>query len=318
MLHHAKFLGIEIGGTKLQMVRADAAGTIEKRLRWVVDTTAGADGICTQIEKGFQQLNTANDLSAIGVGFGGPVDPATGIIRVSHQVKGWSGFHLAQWLHCKSGVPVAVENDANTAALAEALLGAGKAYRSVFYMTIGSGIGGGMVIDKKLYHGRQPGEVEVGHLRMSKKGETLEDRCSGWAVNKKVKAAISQEPTGWLARLAGQQQDGHEAKLLQAALERKDKTAQHILEETADDLAFALSHVVHLFHPDILILGGGLSLLKEHLLQPITEKLPHYVMKAFHPVPPLSLAALGENVVPIGALELAKQIFQKEQFAQTI
>lgn len=316
MQHNAKFLGIEIGGTKLQLVKANAAGMIEKSLRWVVDPTAGADGICTQIEEGLQQLNAASELSAIGVGFGGPVDPATGIIRVSHQVKGWSGFNLSQWLHCKSGLPVAVENDANTAALAEALLGAGKTYRSVFYMTIGSGIGGGMVIDKKLFHGRQPGEVEVGHLRMNKKGETLEDRCSGWAVNKKVEAAISREPNGWLARLARQQQSDHKAKLLCAALEKNDKAARQILQETADDLAFALSHVVHLFHPDILILGGGLSLLKEHLLQPITERLPHYVMKAFHPVPTLRCASLGENVVPIGALELAKQIFQKERFAQ--
>lgn len=313
-----KFLGIEIGGTKLQLVKADARGRIEERLRYAVDAASGRSGICRQLEEALHILNAANSVAAIGVGFGGPVDTETGIVQVSHQVKDWAGFPLAQWLHAQTGKPVSVDNDANTAALAEALHGTGKKHRRVFYMTIGSGIGGGLIVAKKIYHGRSPGEVEVGHLRLTKRGETLEEKCSGWAVDKKIRACIEQEPNGLLAQLSREQPEGPEAKLLQTALEQGDETAQKIMAELSDDLAFALSHVVHLFHPDVLIIGGGLSLLKQHLLQPLMQRLPVYVMQAFCPPPPLALASLEEDVVPVGAVELAKQIFQKRTRFQNV
>ena len=174
-------------------------------------------------------------------------------------------------------------------------------------MTMGSGIGGGMVINGNIYHGREPGEVEVGHLRLNKEGDTLESKCSGWAVDAKVAAVVQQQPESLLARLSANQSMAG-AMLLLPALEQGDATAQKIMAEIADDLAFALSHVVHLFHPDVIILGGGLSLLKEHLRQPVSAQLNKYVMKAFLPFPPLQIAALGEQVVPVGAVVLAKML----------
>src|SRR5690349_16246974 len=101
-----KFLGIEIGGTKLQLVKGDAMGRIEKKLRYKVVAANGREGICLQIKDGLRQLNAANDLVAAGVGFGGPVDTKTGTISVSHQVEGWDRFPLAQWLHAQTGTPV--------------------------------------------------------------------------------------------------------------------------------------------------------------------------------------------------------------------
>jgi glucokinase len=299
-------LGIEIGGTKLQLAVGDASGERQRIIRLPADAAAGAAGIQRQIEDSLSVLMNEYDIAAIGVGFGGPVDPKSGHIRVSHQVSGWAGFNLAQWLQQKTGKPVAVDNDANTAALAEALHGSGKGQNVVFYMTIGSGIGGGLVINNQIYHGRSPGEAEVGHLRLNKEGETVEDKCSGWAVDKKVKLAIAKEPNGLLAALAREQQEAPGAKLLHQALKKTDANAQKIIAETADDLAFGLSHVVHLFHPDVLVIGGGLSLLNEQLLGRIAERLPAYVMKAFLPAPPIKIASLGENVVPVGAMELAK------------
>ncbi len=312
-----KFLGIEIGGTKLQLVKADAAGRIEKTLRYAIDPLGGAQPIQMQIQEGLTELNVSNDISAIGVGFGGPVDWKTGTIRVSHQVAGWGQFNFVQWLQQLTGLPVAIENDANTAALAEAIHGSGKGYERVFYMTIGSGIGGGMIINGDVYHGKAPGEVEVGHLRLNKEGDTVEQRCSGWAVNKKVKEVIAQQPESLLAKLSFQY-EGAEATLLKPALESGDAAAKKIIEEVADDLAFALSHVVHLFHPDVLAIGGGLSLLKEHLLHPIHQKLPQYIMQAFLPPPEVTFALLEEDVVQIGALELEKRIVFKEAFYQNI
>lgn len=301
------FLGIEIGGTKLQLVVADASLRIEQQIRYTIDPAGGAGHIKKQIEEGWKSLRSPDKIVAIGVGFGGPVDWKQGTIRVSHQVEGWGDFNFSAWLQQLTGKHVAIENDANTAALAEALYGSGKGYDKVFYMTIGSGIGGGLIVGGDIYHGRIPGEVEIGHLRLNKTGDILESKCSGWAVNKKLRTYMDQQPGSLLAQLhAGQ--SAPEATVLQPALESGDAAAKKIVEEIADDLAFALSHVVHLFHPDIIIIGGGLSLLKESLRQPVSQQLSHYVMQAFLPPPPVQIASLEENVVPMGAIELAKRI----------
>jgi len=302
--HH--FLGIEIGGTKLQLSVANSAGSIEQNLRYTIDPAEGAANIQNQISDGLQKLTRYDEIAAIGVGFGGPVDWKTGSIRVSHQVGGWEDFHLMQWLETLTKKPVVIDNDANVAALAEAVYGAGKESERVFYITIGSGIGGGLILNGSIYHGRTPGEVEVGHLRMDKEGATLESKCSGWAVNKKIESFIQNNRDSLLAQMA-KGSSKPLATFLKPAIKEDDEAAKKITEEIADDLAFALSHVVHLFHPDIIVLGGGLSLLEEHLSLPITEKLPRYIMKAFQPAPAVAIAALGESVVPVGAVELAKK-----------
>lgn len=305
-----KFLGIEIGGTKLQLCVGDAYGRIEERIRYTIAPGDGAMAIQKQIEQGIQQLRSAREIAAVGVGFGGPVDWEAGCIRISHQVKGWDGFNFCQWLNLITNKPAVIENDANTAALAEGILGAGKGHDRVFYMTIGSGIGGGFILHGEIYHGKSPGEVEIGHIRMNKSGITLEDECSGWAVNKKVRTFIDQNKDSLLASLSFTQ-PAPEAALLKPALKAGDKGARQIMEAITDDLAFALSHIVHLFHPDIIIIGGGLSLLGEYLCLPVAKKLPPYIMKAFLPPPPVVIASLGEDVVPIGALTLASRRLQK-------
>src|SRR6185295_10217222 len=131
--------GIEIGGTKLQLVVGSEEGTISKRHRLTVNSALGAEGIREQIQAALPELLRAHKISAIGVGFGGPVDWRTGKIARSHQIEGWSDFDLAGWLKGISGKPVFAENDANTAALGEATRGAGVGFNPAFYVTLGSG-----------------------------------------------------------------------------------------------------------------------------------------------------------------------------------
>lgn len=307
-----KFIGIEIGGTKLQMVTGNESGSIDRHFRATVDLAAGAAGIRSAISDCLEEWQIGEEIAGLGVGFGGPVDWQRGVIRTSHHVEGWAQFDLKGWLEEKTQKPVAIDNDANTAALGEALHGAGIDFRRVFYMTIGSGIGGGMVVDGNIYHGRAPGEVEIGHLRLNKTGLTLESACSGWAVNTKVLASIEEDPGGLLARLH-KDADGPPAALLVPAIQKGDTTANRLLAAVADDIGFALSHVVHLFHPDVLIIGGGLSLLGEPLRAAVAQSLEPYIMQAFLPPPPLHLAVLGENVVPTGALALARSAIGKQQ-----
>lgn len=304
------FMGIEIGGTKLQVVAGDEQGNIVDRIRLAVQPGRGASGIQQQLEEAIQTMLGRHNIAAVGVGFGGPIDHLSGTIQVSHQVDGWANINLIEWLAGCTNLPVAADNDANTAALGEAIYGSGRGFNNVFYMTIGSGIGGGLVVNKKVYHGRVPGEVEIGHLRLHKNGDTVEQCCSGWAVNKKVEEWIAAHPDGLLAQLH-RQQAVPGAYLLKPAIEMENADAKQILHTIADDLAFALSHVVHLFNPNLIIIGGGLSLIGSALTTAIQTILPGYIMKALLPAPPVLAAGLMEDAVPAGALQLAQQVYHQ-------
>lgn len=298
------FLAIEIGGTKLQLFVGDESAQILQRWRFDVDAASGGAGIRAQIETVLPAILRAHDITAVGVGYGGPVDGRTGKICCSHQVEGWSDFPLGDWLRERTNRPVVIENDANCGALGEALRGAGRGSNPVFYVTLGSGVGGGLAVDGKIFHGAKPGESEIGHVRLDKSGRIVEHSCSGWAVDKMVRAVVTEHPASALADSAMKLERG-EARALVPALTANCPFAQRILSAVADDLAFGLSHAVHLVHPQVIVLGGGLSFVGEPLRAAVAAALGQYVMEAFTPGPRVALAVLREDAVPVGALLLA-------------
>lgn len=295
--------GIEIGGTKLQVVVGQPDGTILQRWRYEVDRSAGGEGIRASIQTALAGLRGQYTIQGVGVGYGGPIDWRTGVVCCSHHVEGWSDFPLGAWLGGLTGCPVWVDNDANVAALGEAHRGAGAGKNPVFYVTLGSGVGGGLVAGGCIYHGAVPGEAEIGHVRLDRAGAIVESRCSGWAVDRRVREAVAREPQGLLAKLASGATGG-EARFLGPALAGQDATARRLLDEVAEDLAFGLSHVAHLMHPQVIVLGGGLSLLGEPLQARVAAALPQFLMQAFTPGPEVVLASLREDAVPVGALRL--------------
>jgi len=297
-------IGIEIGGTKLQLVTGDERGRILNRERVQVDPAAGAESIRRHIASVLPRLVSESKAAGIGVGFGGPVAWRTGRICRSHHVEGWSEFDLKSWLQGLSGLPVRVDNDANVAALGEARHGAGVGRSPCFYVTLGSGVGGGLVVDGEIYHGAAPGEAEIGHVRLDRQGTIVEARCSGWAVDRRIREITRAEPQGLLAKLTAGMRRGEAARLGEA-IAAGDASALRLLAETAADLAFGLSHVAHLFHPEVIVLGGGLSGLGEPLRKAVADALPGFLMEAFAPGPEVALAALREDAVPVGALVLA-------------
>lgn len=297
-------LGIEIGGTKLQLVLGQPGKILERR-RLEVDKSRGAAGIREQIERALPDLTSDRKVPGVGVGFGGPVDWRTGKICRSHQIEGWSEFDLAGWLRKLTGSKVFVDNDGNVAALGEAMHGAGFGLNPVFYVTLGSGVGGGLVVDGKIYHGATPGEAEIGHVRLDRQGTTVESRCSGWAVDARIRELKKTNPASALVRRLAPKQ-GSEAKHLRPALEQGDAAAEQLLKEVAEDLAFGLSHVTHLFHPAIIVLGGGLAEVGEPLRAAVAAALPRFMMDAFSPGPRIALTSLREDAVPMGAMELPR------------
>jgi glucokinase len=304
-------VGIEIGGTKLQSAVVAADGRVLLRRADRVDPAGGAEGIRTVLAAqiaGIVDDAAGHDLAirAIGVGFGGPVNRELGVVATSFHVGGWSDFPLASWVSGQvrdslGPVPVVLENDSNAAALGEALVGAGREARVVVYSNAGSGIGSGLVIDGRLYRGRSSGEMELGHLRMLHDGRILEDTSAGWAIDRRVREAVSADPTGALGRAAAAAHVPPSARLLPAALAADDVTAQSILDAAAGHYAHALSHVVHLLNPDVIVLGGGVASIGEPWRGSVARQLEGFLMAPLRPAPPVRLATLGEDVVPVGA-----------------
>lgn len=309
-------LGLEIGGSKLQLVAGLSPTRVLHRQRLIVDRAGGGAGIREQIRGALERWKDLR-WRAGAVGFGGPVNWTSGQIRCSNQVEGWDNLDLRGWLEELIEAPVGVENDASLAALAEARHGAGQGFSPVFYTNSGSGVGGGLIINGEIYHGVPPGQAEFGHLRLFAGGPSVEEHCSGWAVDRKIRERCEKHPASDLARLAGETRGG-EAKILADALRAGDSAAQQILEATAAELAFALSHVVHLFHPGVVVLGGGLSLLGEPWRGAVARAIPGHLMSAFRPGPEIRLAALGEDVVPVGALALAESLAIASEKARPI
>jgi glucokinase len=310
------FLGIEIGGTKLQLAMGPGDGSIVAIERRAIRPEAGAKGLLDQIAEAHACLLSATGLRpvAVGIGFGGPVDAARGLILRSHQIEGWEGFALADWARQALGIPlVAVQNDADTAGLGEARFGAGRGLSPIFYVTIGSGIGGGLILDGRIYRGSGIGAAEIGHLLVDEPGQpprTLESIASGWSIGEAGRAVFSDGPDrGPLEAIAGGDRARVDARVVARAAEQGDPRAIGILSDATRSLGRSLAQMATLIAPRRIILGGGVSLLGEALwFRPIREELEARVFPPFRGTFDLVPALLGEEVVLHGALALARDL----------
>lgn len=310
------FLGIEIGGTKLQFGVGRDDGRLLSLVRRRVDPAAGADGIRSQIAEALPELLRQAGLAAgeslrgVGVGFGGPVDDASRTVIKSHQIDGWDGFPLADWVAEIVGAPVALGNDADVAGLAEALHGAGKGLSPIFYITLGTGIGGGLVLDGKVYRGVGRGAAEIGHLRCEYcEGDVrpLELIASGWGI-----ALIAQEQVGALG--AGESVLWRDdlttltAEEVARAAAEGDDCARQVMQTAIHHLAESVCRVIALLCPRRIVVGGGVSLIGEEMLfAPLRRLVAERVFRPFAGLTDIVPAALGEEVVVHGAIALARQ-----------
>lgn len=295
------FLGIEIGGTKLQLGLGRGDGKLVGAWRGGVDAASGAEGIRRQILDAVPRLLDETGLSlreiaGVGVGFGGPVDDASRSVVTSHQIRGWDGFPLAEWIEQMLGRPAAIGNDADVAGLGEALFGAGRGRSPIFYITIGSGIGGGLIIDGWIYRGSGRGAAEIGHLRVPRPGTAavpLEQLASGWAIAAAAKS-----------RGLGDISAAQVADLARAG----NTVARDILHAAREHLADAVSQMIALLCPRRIVIGGGVALMGEELLfAPLRRSVAERVFVPFAGCYDIVPAELGIDVVLHGALALARR-----------
>jgi glucokinase len=260
------YLGVEIGGTKLQAGVCDQRGRLQTLARRLVQRKQGARAILRHLEEIIPSLLEAHHVRAIGVGFGGPVDFARGRVVRSFHITGWDGFLLRRWFEQCFELPVVVENDTNVAALAEAVIGAGRGQRKVFYSNVGTGIGGGLVIGGSLYNGRF-GAMEIGHTKMLVDGK--------WMMLEALASGLS--------------------------IERRKTT----LAQSAKYYGAALANAITLLNPDIVVVGGGVARAGQKFLKPVRVQVARLVFQPFRMNFKIVPAALGESVVVIGAALLA-------------
>ncbi|MGC8641251.1 MAG: ROK family protein [Isosphaeraceae bacterium] len=322
----AWLLGIEIGGTKLQLGLGRADGSLQAIKRLRVDPARGAPAILDQIQTALGSLLERSNLApeaiqGVGVGFGGPVDVAGGRVQTSYQVPGWTDFPLVQWLREHLGIAAAVvQNDADTAGLAEARFGAGIGCSPLLYLTIGSGIGGALILDGQIYRGAGLGAAEIGHMEIPDPSRPdapfwqLEQIASGWGIARQARELAEQMlengSSDWVVlKQAHGDPRAITAEMVAQAVREGDEQAERVLDRSCQALAFALRQAIVLLAPRRIILGGGVSLIGEaHWFEPVRRLVDASVFAPFRGSYDIVPAALGEEVVVHGALALAQAV----------
>ena len=314
------YLGIEIGGTKLQLGLGAGDGQLAALWRGRVAPAEGSAGIRRQIAEAVPALLAqakvaANQIVGAGIGFGGPVDSASQVVIRSHQIEGWEEFPLAAWVADMLHIPTRMGNDADVSGLAEALYGAGKGISPIFYITIGSGIGGGLIVDQQIYPGAGRGAAEIGHLAITQcdegqwRTDILEHWASGWALQHFVREQLRRGGFGnsALLLLAGGSIEHIIGQHVAQAAAQGDPLALRALERAIEALAQAICHVIALLCPRRIIIGGGVSLMGESLFfEPLRAAVARQVFKPFAGLTEILPAGLGEEVVIHGAIALAR------------
>lgn len=323
------FLGIEIGGTKLQMALGRGDGTpFHAFWRGTVETPGRASQIQHQILQAIDELLTGgavtrDQVSGVGIGFGGPVDTRRGTIVTSHQVEGWDDFPIVDWLQRETGWRVVLHNDADAAAFAEAHFGAGQGFDPVMYVTVGSGIGGGLIIDGQVYRGQGAGALEIGHLRPQNPprhirlpGTTVESIASGFGItgrarqvfeDPQIATTIGVPAPGRLRELCRGGASVISTQLIAQAAAEGDAFCQGLISDATETLGWALAQAIALVNPARIVIGGGVALIGESgFLVPVRTACRQSCFGPFRDLAEIVPAGLGEEVVVHGAVALGR------------
>jgi glucokinase len=297
--HDGLVVGVDIGGTKVAVGLVDGNGEIKTQTRtsMVANGTAaeGLAAVASAIDLLFARDAKIRPLiRGIGMCAPGPLDPSTGVVINPPNLPCWRNFPLAAEVTAIYRVPVKVENDANAAALAESYWGAGLDYRHIFYATIGTGIGTGIVFDKRIYNGRTGAAAEGGHMSIDYRGPRcgcgkpgcIEILAAGPAIARRARAKLTSQQTTQAAAqpatrssmmdLAHRNIDAVTSEMVGQAYLAGDLLAKETLIETVDLLSLWLSNIIDLLEPDVIIIGGGVAAMLFPFFDDLSRGLAKY------------------------------------------
>lgn len=313
---------IDIGGTKLAVGIADPEsiavdGALAATCREPIGMPGTPDVVIPRAVDLIAKLATDHDsvIRAIGISIGGPLDHVDGVVLNFPHLPGWRNIPLRSMLSELLDAPAFLDNDANLGALAEHRLGAARGLPDMVYVTISSGIGGGVIIDGRLLHGVGSGAGEIGHVTVAPDGPIcpcgnrgcLEIMASGRSIARRGRETVAREPERGrnLLQRAGNAPSNITAELIADGLGAGDPLCADLWEETAEYLAIGLGSVIHVVSPRMIVLGGGVAATGERLLEPVRRRLRNHVF--YIPIDRIQvkMAEFGQESPLLGAALLA-------------
>jgi glucokinase len=308
------FVGVDIGGTKVAAGLVDADGKIlsHERVSMVSNSSPqdGLNAVLSAIAKVIP--NGTAEVGGIGICAPGPLDPKTGIILNPPNVPCWRDFPLAESVQKLHSVPVKVDNDANAAAVAETRWGAARGYKHVFYATIGTGIGTGIVFDGKIYHGRTGSAGEGGHVSIDYRGPIcrcgkpgcIEILASGTAIAQRARDQIAAGHKSRMLELAGGEPGAITGEVIAKAYGDGDALAKEILSDAVEMLCVWLSNMIDLLDPDVIVIGGGAAALYQPFFDRIRSRVARLTVNPRSNEVPILSARYGADAGIAGGAAL--------------
>ena len=309
-------IGVDIGGTKIAAGLVSATGEILAQSRTPMissgDAEQGLVAVSQAMESLYTKLGGRPAIETIGICAPGPLNPLTGVIINPPNLPIWQNYPLAQEIRRRFEVEAVIDNDANAAALAETIWGAGRGYRNVFYATIGTGIGTGIVFDGKIYHGKTGAAGEGGHVGIDIHGPRcncgkrgcIETLAAGPGIARRARQKLSTFPNSLMKEMANGNENALTSHIVGKAYEAGDPAAREVMAETLDMMAYWLGNIIDLLEPDVMVVGGGVSLMFAPFMEEIRERWRGACTNPAPEAIPLVPARYGEDAGIAGAAAL--------------
>ncbi|HEY4903762.1 MAG TPA: ROK family protein [Candidatus Sulfotelmatobacter sp.] len=316
MTNSSRVIGVDIGGTKVAVGIVDSDGKILTQLRQPMVANSTPEAALQSVIAAIGSLcasENAGNPTAIGLCAPGPLDPITGIVINPPNLPAWRNFPLAAKIAERYNLPVKLDNDANAAALAETRWGAARGYRYVFYATIGTGIGTGIVFDNRIYHGNTGAAGEGGHVSIDYNGPVcacgkkgcIEILAAGPAIGARARAEFAAGHTqSAILDLAHGKVEAITSEIVGAALQTGDALAREVLAETSHLLAVWLGNIIDLLDPDVIVMGGGVAAMLKPFFDVIKQTIPRWSVNPRSSEIPLLMAHYGPDAGIAGGAAL--------------
>jgi len=311
-------IGIDLGGTKISTALVGSDGEIIAHDYQQTHAVQGQKAVVERMLDAARWVMAqagvdSSQVGAAGVGAPGPLDIEAGVVVAPPNLPGWDRVPLKQLIEDGLGVTAFLENDANAAALGEHRFGAGRGTEHMIYITVSTGVGGGLILNGELYHGANGMAGEVGHIIVEPEGPLcgcgnrgcLEALASGTAIARQARERVTRSAPTLIANLAGGDPERITARLVVEAADQGDREAQEILAEAMNYLGIGMANLVNLFNPQLIIIGGGLTNVGERLFRPVRRAIDQYTFPPATQAVRVVPAALGDNVGVLGAAAVA-------------
>ncbi|MFC1905509.1 ROK family protein [Chloroflexota bacterium] len=307
-------LAIDLGGTKTRLALVQPGGRVLSSRNYITHASEGPEAIIRRIVSGICDIvGKANlrmeELQGIIIASAGVLDVKKGIVTASPSLPGWRNIPLKNLLEKRLSVNVNLINDASAAAYGEYRLGSGRGFNSLVYLTVSTGIGGGIIIDGELYTGADGCAGEIGHMIIEANGPQcncgshgcLEVLASGTAIAREAQERVVQGDSSSLIELAGGEVDDITAEVVTLAAKRGDILACEVINMAAYYLGVGITNVVNIFNPEVVIIGGGVSKMGEMLLKPTRRVVKKKAFKLPARTVQIVRSRLGDKAGILGA-----------------